>query len=290
MMTWDFFRQFNSFADLSIGNFDTNAFSLYIRLLMINNKAGRIEWFGVTNERLIVETGLNEKSIIKARNDLIQKGFINYAKGKKGSPSRYSIVPLDENFLKYCNKFTEYYTPKNIQGIFYSEYDSKYDSVSDSENGSVFCSESDSVSCSHNRVEKISVKQSRVNGDTHARTHAQGLVDENLAKVVAHFETTARPLSTHEVEQLDDLITEYTVDTVTAAIDIAVADCKRKGDRIQSMKYIDAICQRLHSKEVTNNANSSKRSDTDLEEDEFFNRPIRFFGAKRADNHQTRPA
>ena len=113
-MAWDFFKQFHKFTDLSIGNLNPNAFALYIRLMVINDKAGRIEWFGTTNERLAIETGITIDSLSKARNNLIQMGFNEYKKGKSHSPSRYKLVPIDEDFLKESGKFSQYFSVKNL--------------------------------------------------------------------------------------------------------------------------------------------------------------------------------
>ncbi len=66
---------------------------LWYRLMSICNKAGWSEWVTVGNQRLMATLQMSrEASFIKARDELIKAGLIEYQKGKKGCPNKYRMV------------------------------------------------------------------------------------------------------------------------------------------------------------------------------------------------------
>lgn len=69
----------NSFWD-SVGTnpLSTGQVSLYVALLHVNNRSNWIEWFTVPNQVLSVLTGLSRSGILKARNELKQRGLIDF--------------------------------------------------------------------------------------------------------------------------------------------------------------------------------------------------------------------
>jgi hypothetical protein len=74
---------------------------LWYKLMYIVNKAGWCEWVVVDNLRLMAAVSMSrEATLIKARDDLLKAGLIQYQKGKKGSPNKYKI-----NFLSEKNTF-----------------------------------------------------------------------------------------------------------------------------------------------------------------------------------------
>jgi len=82
-----------SYTDMSIGCLSPFAQVVYFRLFLINNRAGWTEQFSVSNQRLMLETGINSKHTLeRARCELINHNFIDYVPGKKGSPSKYKII------------------------------------------------------------------------------------------------------------------------------------------------------------------------------------------------------
>lgn len=75
-----------SYYDSSMGLVPLIAQALYFRLFLINNRAGWTEWFGATNQRLMLEVGLNSAhTLIENRNILKRLGFIEFKQGKKRS-------------------------------------------------------------------------------------------------------------------------------------------------------------------------------------------------------------
>lgn len=106
---FDYIYQFNAFGALSIGTLTKVEQLLYMRLFLINNSFHRREWFYCSNASIAVMAGLDEKTLIKTRNALKQKGFIDFIQGKKGEPTQYHLtilydeetgVPLDYGEIK----------------------------------------------------------------------------------------------------------------------------------------------------------------------------------------------
>lgn len=97
---------------------------MYFKLLNLFNRCGWPEYVQVDNRRLLSMIDVeSEKTAIRARDRLVEAGFVGYQKGRKGSPNRYYLT-ID------CNN--------------YSVSDSVCDSVSDRE--------SDSEIASHNKT------------------------------------------------------------------------------------------------------------------------------------------
>lgn len=70
---------------------------LWYKLMNLCNRSGWSEWVTVDNLRLMAAMQMGrEATLIKARDELIKAGLIEYQKGKKGSPNRYHILSLAE--------------------------------------------------------------------------------------------------------------------------------------------------------------------------------------------------
>ena len=71
----------------------TSSQLMYYKLLHVFNRAGWPEDVGVDNLRLMLMTDIkSESTVIRAREKLVEAGFIRYQKGKKGAPNRYSLA------------------------------------------------------------------------------------------------------------------------------------------------------------------------------------------------------
>lgn len=69
----------NAFWDWAMTNpLSTGQVSLYFALLHVCNKSNWTEWFQAPNQVLSVLTGLSRSGILKARNELKQKGLIDF--------------------------------------------------------------------------------------------------------------------------------------------------------------------------------------------------------------------
>ena len=92
----NYIKQLNALYDwLQSNHLSASAQLLYHTLLMINNSCGWTEWFQRTNQSICGLIGIDEKTLIRARNELKQKGLIDFKSGsKKGEITRYKIIDL----------------------------------------------------------------------------------------------------------------------------------------------------------------------------------------------------
>lgn len=71
---------------------------MYFKLLNIFNRAGWPEYVGVDTLRLqIMLDGAAKTTVTRARDKLVEAGFIEYQKGRKGAPNRYRLVKIQSN-------------------------------------------------------------------------------------------------------------------------------------------------------------------------------------------------
>ncbi len=84
----------NSFWDLAMTNpLSTGQVSLYFALLHICNRSYWTEWFSVPNQVLSVLTGLSRSGILKARNELKQRGLIDFKeRGTKATSYKLTML------------------------------------------------------------------------------------------------------------------------------------------------------------------------------------------------------
>lgn len=85
----------NSFWDLATTNpLSTGQVSLYFALLHVCNRSYWAEWFQAPNQVLSVLTGLSRSGIQKARNELKQRGLIDF-KERGTKATSYRLVMAD---------------------------------------------------------------------------------------------------------------------------------------------------------------------------------------------------
>lgn len=87
----------NSFWDSATTNpLSTGQVSLYFALLHVCNRSYWTEWFAAPNQVLSVLTGLSRSGILKARNELKQRGLIDFReRGTKAT--YYKLTMLNSN-------------------------------------------------------------------------------------------------------------------------------------------------------------------------------------------------
>ena len=92
----NYIKQVNRFYELLLTNpLNANSIAVYMTLLHINNKCNWTESFSVANSTLMTFTGLNISAFQRARNNLVQKGYIDYEKGKSNIAGNYTIIELE---------------------------------------------------------------------------------------------------------------------------------------------------------------------------------------------------
>ncbi|WP_077616910.1 DnaD domain-containing protein [Caenibacillus caldisaponilyticus] len=91
----NYIKELNAFRDYVLQNdLSTGEIALWHTLMLINNMSGWKEWFSAPNPTLQQMTGLSKSGLDKIRNQLCQKGLIEYQKGKKKHAGLYRMVPL----------------------------------------------------------------------------------------------------------------------------------------------------------------------------------------------------
>ena len=86
-------KQLNAFYKLLPNNpLSSNAQCLYNYLVYKNNELAWIEEFTVSNMIVCGFTSLSRQALDRARNELVQKGYIKYKKGVSNQAGKYSIV------------------------------------------------------------------------------------------------------------------------------------------------------------------------------------------------------
>lgn len=74
---------------------------LWYKLLSLFAKAGYPEWLTISNQVLMAKTGINSKhTLIEARNQLLEAGLIEIRTGKKGEPTSYRLISIQEKVQK----------------------------------------------------------------------------------------------------------------------------------------------------------------------------------------------
>lgn len=93
----NYIAEINSFWDSTILNpLSTGQVALWFGLMHINNKCNWTEWFTVSNQVLSIHTGLSRSGILKARNELKQRGLIDFReRGTKATS--YKMVTMSNS-------------------------------------------------------------------------------------------------------------------------------------------------------------------------------------------------
>lgn len=99
----NYIKQLNEFySTLDYKPLNAEAISIYFCLLQIANKTGWVDQFRVANNVLMSKCDIDMKKLIRARNNLINKGYITYIKGKNQSEAPiYSIIKLYNDIADY---------------------------------------------------------------------------------------------------------------------------------------------------------------------------------------------
>ncbi len=106
----NYVREINAFYDrLEINPLSVSAIALWYALMHICNKAGWPANFSVAVSVLSIKSGLKERTVYLARNELKQKGYINFQSRKGNQSATYQMNSL---CLPLTNPLA-----KNTQGL-----------------------------------------------------------------------------------------------------------------------------------------------------------------------------
>jgi len=91
----NYIRELNAFRDwLMLNPLTTSGVALWYTLMSINNMAGWPEWFAVPNSTLQQLAKLSKQGLADARNELKQKGLIDYKPGNRKQAGSYKMISL----------------------------------------------------------------------------------------------------------------------------------------------------------------------------------------------------
>ncbi|MDE7327799.1 MAG: helix-turn-helix domain-containing protein, partial [Lachnospiraceae bacterium] len=125
----NYLTMINLFWDLATTNpLSTGQVSLYFALLHVCNRSNWTEWFQAPNQVLSVLTGLSRSGILKARNELKQKGLIDF----KERGTRATVYKLMEDSKQDSKQKSTQDSTQAGYTIANSTQDSVQDSVQDS--------------------------------------------------------------------------------------------------------------------------------------------------------------
>ncbi len=112
----DFIRQLKGFARKRLTNpISANGIALYITLFEYCNELRFPEWFTAPNSILQGKASLSPKALQRARNELMQKGFIQYKNGSGNQCGSYKLLDLDED-----SEIDSSFCPTNVPQMSYN--------------------------------------------------------------------------------------------------------------------------------------------------------------------------
>ena len=117
----DYIKEINAFERWCENNYlPISSQLLWYKIMQRFNRNGWREWVSVDNLTLMAAMQMSrEATFIKARDELIKAGLMEYQKGKKGTPNRYRMISFFEK-----NTFKS-----EVQSVVESEVQSVVESV-----------------------------------------------------------------------------------------------------------------------------------------------------------------
>lgn len=91
----NFIVEMNAFIQwLESESLSANAQLLWFKLFNLNNRCAWKEWMQVDNQRLMHFIKANSRNtMMRARDELVDVGLLEYKRGKKGVPGSYKMIP-----------------------------------------------------------------------------------------------------------------------------------------------------------------------------------------------------
>lgn len=110
----NYIKLLNAFYDrLETNPLSTSAIVLWHALVNVNNKTGWRNEFSVAVSVLRIKTGLSEKSVTNARNELDQKGYLLFKSRKGNQSALYQIIDLSVTVTDKLADNTSYSSSDN---------------------------------------------------------------------------------------------------------------------------------------------------------------------------------
>lgn len=111
----NYIAEINGFEQWLESNFlPASSQLLWYKMIALCNRCGWAEWIVVDNLRLMLMVGAtSQKTALTARDKLIESGFLEMRKGKKGSPNQYHLKSIQ--CQKQCKNYTKNDTKKGTE-------------------------------------------------------------------------------------------------------------------------------------------------------------------------------
>lgn len=215
----NYIKELNAFYDwLETNSLSTSAIALWHALMHVNNRAGWIEEFGVATSVLCAKTGLSDRTVRNARNELKQKGRIEW-KSRRGNQSAvYKIIPLSESMSAIISGNTSDKHSGNSDKNSLSETDA--DNISGNTSGNT----SDNLSGNASALNKLNETKQNEDDDVINDNDPFVYYSKNIGPMLPYI---ADLIKQYQNDLPDELITE--------AFKIAVRNNAR------SMRYAEKI-------------------------------------------------
>ena len=213
----NYLKQLKEFRIARVTNpIGKNAKLLYFILLEEANEAFFPEWLCLSNSTLQGCSDLNKTDIFRARNELVQKGYIEYQKGVKGQSPRYKIISF-ENSVSSSAADTETDNATDLQPIC-----------------NQYCNQSvtNTATDTETIYKQNNTKQDNINNNI----HAYRLYDEKSG-----FRT-----STTAWEGITDYLNSGMSDDVICAV---IEDAAETAERF-SWRYVDSVLRDKQKKGI----------------------------------------
>lgn len=170
---------------------------LWFKLVDLFNKFGWCEWVTVDNQRLMVLMGIKrEATFIAIRDKLIDLGFFEYQKGRKGYPNKYKICTYN------------------------------FESTNSSINRSINSSKNSSTNRSHNKTKDKRLKTNEDNNKC---------CNNNYNAEIEKFNNNNILITPANYEKACYLIDEFSSDWITEAISRACNQNNRNLNYIEGI-------------------------------------------------------
>lgn len=221
----NYLKEINAFYDwLETNSLSTSSIVLWHALMHINNKAGWAEEFAVAISALCVKTGLAPRTISQARNELKQKGRIDWRKRRGNQSALYKIIP----FLSASNasNYADKYTDNNLSALYADSYaDNHADNYTDS------------YADNHAILNKLNkTKLNNVVGVVNA--HAR---EDDFSKIVNFYNNNFGMITVHISDCIQDWLKDMEGELIIRAMEIAIKNNKRK------WAYVEGILRQWQS-------------------------------------------
>lgn len=203
----NYLKQITQFYKLLPNNpLSASAQCLYFYLLNKNNELAWAKEFTVANMIVCGYTGLNRQALDRARNELKQKGYIDYKKGVSNHAGKYLIVEF------VTQNDTQYVTQDDIQSV------TQYVTQSDTQDGHTVSTLNKQNKTKLKHIEKENIKE-KYFGDEQLNSSFNEWLDYKKQRKEKYTEIGLKKL----VTQIKNQLKTHSVDEIIKLIDICIS-------------------------------------------------------------------